>query len=135
MTKTNRIEALLDAIGKLNGIHNPESVAYKLHNPLKLKSFAILGKHDVDAETGLRKFGSFQAGYKGGFFDLELKMKGLSRAGLQSSDPLKNLLGCYSILEKQAVDSVVSFVRRALDCQTISTTTPLSFFTTDDDAK
>jgi hypothetical protein len=125
-----RIEALCDAIGRLNQISVPESLAYQIRNPLLLKSYAKLGRHFTNTD-GLRVFGSLLAGMKAGLFDLELKLKGLSRAGLKPTDQLKNLLGCYNIHEKQAVDSIIAFVRRALKDDTVSANTPLEFFLLD----
>lgn len=123
----NKIEALLDAIGRLNQIGVPESLAYKLRNPLLLKSYAKLGRHTTNSD-GLRTFTSLLAGLKAGIFDLELKLKGLSRAGLKSTDQLRNLLGVYGIHEKAAIDNIVAFIRRAINDESVSATTPLSFF-------
>lgn len=123
----NKIEALADAIGELNSIHNPESKAYQLRNPLLLKSYAKLGRHEVNTD-GLRVFTSLLAGIKAALFDLDLKIKGLSRAGLKPTDPLKNLLGCYGIHEVVAHTKVVRFLRRALADESINASTPLSFF-------
>lgn len=125
-----RIESLADAIGRLNQIHNPESLSYQLRNPLLLKSYAKLGRHSTNTD-GLRVFGSLLAGAKAGLFDLELKLKGLSRAGLKPTDQLRNLLGCYNIHEKQAIDSVVAFIRRALKDDSVSANTSLEFFLAD----
>lgn len=123
----NKIEALLDAIGRLNQIGVPESLAYKLRNPLLLKSYAKLGRHTTNSD-GLRTFTSLLAGLKAGLFDLDLKLKGLSRAGLKSTDQLRNLLGVYGIHEKAAIDNIVAFIRRAINDESVSATTPLSFF-------
>lgn len=123
----NKIEALLDAIGRLNQIGVPESLAYKLRNPLLLKSYAKLGRHTTNSD-GLRTFTSLLAGLKAGIFDLDLKLKGLSRAGLKSTDQLRNLLGVYGIHEKAAIDNIVAFIRRAINDESVSATTPLSFF-------
>lgn len=127
----NKIEALLDAIGRLNQIGVPESLAYKLRNPLLLKSYAKLGRHTTNSD-GLRTFTSLLAGLKAGMFDLQLKTKGLSRAGLKPTDHLKNLLGVYGVHEKAAVDNVVAFLRRALADPSIASSTPLSFFSGED---
>ncbi len=129
-----RIESLCDAIGKLNQISVPESTAYQLRNPLLLKSYAKLGRHSTNTD-GLRVFGSLLAGMKAGLFDLELKLKGLSRAGLKPTDQLRNLLGCYGVQEKQAVDSVVAFIRRALKDESVSANTSLEFFLIDVNSK
>lgn len=124
----NKIEALVDAIGKANGMHNPESETYKLRNPLLIKSFARPGKHETD-EKGRRIFSSLLSGYKAGLFDIELKITGKSRAGLQATDTLANLLAVYGIKEPGGISNIVSFLRRALSDQEISAATSLSYFT------
>lgn len=124
----NKIEALVDAIGKVNGIHNPESEAYRLRNPLLIRSFARPGKHETD-EQGRRVFKSLLSGYKAALFDMELKITGQSRAGLQPTSTLSNVLGVYGIRELGGVSNVVSFLRRALDDPNINSSTPLSYFT------
>lgn len=126
----SRIEALCDGIARINSFGNPESEVYQLRNPLKLKSYGRPGRHDITAE-GLRIFGSSLAGLKAALFDLEIKLKGLSRAGLKATDPLRNLLGCYGLHEKAAIDNVVAFVRRATKDESINAFTPLSYFLED----
>ena len=123
----SKIEALLDAIGKLNGCFDPEQEAYRLRNPLLIKSFARPGKHQID-EKGRRIFSSFLNGYKACLFDLELKVSGRSRARVDVNSTLEQLLACYEIRTKMAIDHVISFVRRALNDQSISAATPVSFF-------
>jgi hypothetical protein len=123
----NRIECLVDAIARLNAAFNPESEIYRLRNPLGIKSFARPGKHNTD-EQGRRIFTSFLSGYKACVYDIDLKLRGQSRAGLKPTDHLENLLGVYNIHHKVGIDHVVSFLRRALDDQTISKNTPLSYF-------
>lgn len=123
----NKIEAIVDAIGRLNGIGNPESDAYRLRNPILQLSFARPGKHEVD-NHGRRVFDSFLAGYKAATFDISLKAAGHSRAGLRSTDTLANLLGCFGLKEKLGIDQVVNFLRKALSDPQISAKTPLSYF-------
>lgn len=124
---TNKIEALVDAIGKLNGIHNPESEVYSLRNPLRIKSFSKPGKHQITSD-GLRVFDFFLSGYKAGVFDITLKLEGKSRSGLKPDDALSNLLSVYGFKEKLPVDNIVTFLRRALKDPSISATTPLTYF-------
>lgn len=124
----NKIEALVDAIGRANGIHDPESDTYKLRNPLLIKSFARPGKHETD-DKGRRVFSSLLSGYKAGLFDIELKITGKSRAGLQPDHTLANLLAVYGIKEPGGISYIVSFLKRALGDKTLSGTTPLSYFT------
>lgn len=124
----SRIESLVDAIGRANGLSDPESECYALRNPLLIRSFARPGKHDTD-EKGRRVFSSLLSGYKAGVFDVELKITGKSRAGLTSESTLTNLLGVYGIKEPGGISLVVSFLRRALKDQTIRQDTALSYFT------
>lgn len=126
----SKIEALVDALARINNAHNPESESYQLRNPLRLRSFAKPGRHMVNSD-GLRIFGSYLAGYKGACFDITLKIKGLSRAGLTTTDSLDKLLHVYGFYEKAAIDNIISFVRRALKDNNISAKTPLSYFSED----
>lgn len=123
----NRIEAIVDSISRINNTHSPDSESYQLRNPLKLRSFAKPGRHSTNGE-GLRVFGSLIAGLKAGFFDCRLKLMGLSRAGLKSTDPLENLLRVYGFSEKAAIDNCVSFIKRAIKDDSVTSKTPLSFF-------
>lgn len=126
----DRIEALLDAIGKLNGVQNPDSVAYGLRNPLLVRSYGRPGQHEVD-ELGRRKFSSYLAGYQGSYFDLQFKIGGGGRAQLAPDSTLTELLATYGLREILAVDQVVRFLKRALKDESLSRSTPLSFFITE----
>jgi hypothetical protein len=123
----DKIEVLVDAIGKLNGMANPISDAYNLRNPLLIRSFARPGKHETD-ESGRRVFTSLLSGYKAGLFDMALKIEGKSRAGLKPTDTLTNLLGVYGIKEAFGINAVVSFLRQALKDKDLSKDTLLSYF-------
>lgn len=124
-----KIEALADAIGRLNGCPNdPDSEAYQLRNPLLITSWAHPGKHETD-EKGRRVFTSLLNGYKAALFDLQIKMEGNSRAKKVSPDStLESLLACYEIYTRAALDHIVSFLRRSLKDADISCQTPLSYF-------
>jgi len=124
---TNKLEALLDAIGNLKGMANPDSLTYQIKNPLHIRSFARPGKHEID-EEGRRIFPSWLAGYKASLFDLEMKVSGKSRAGLREEDKLSNLLRVYGLPEKLAQQQVCKFLKRALKDDTIHPETPLSYF-------
>lgn len=123
----NRIEALVDALARLNGADDPLSDCYKLRNPLLIRSFARPGKHMID-DKGRRVFPSWLAGYKAACFDMDLKVRGQSRAGLKSTDTLTNLLGVYGLNNNQAVGRVTNFLKRALTDDGINIHTPLSYF-------
>jgi hypothetical protein len=130
MKNTQKIEALVDAVGALKGWGNPDSAAYQLRNPLMLKSYALAGKHDVD-DNGYRVFKSSLAGLKSSCFDMELKITGASRAGLTQTSTLTNLCGVYELSSSLAVTQVIRFLRRALKDESISKDTPLSYFASD----
>jgi hypothetical protein len=123
----SRLECLCDAIARLNVAHDPESLAYRLRNPLLIRSFAKPGKHETD-EEGHRVFTSFVNGYKAGLFDLELKLSGKSRANVSADSPLEKLLVCYNINTKAAMDNIVSFIKRGLRDDTVTVHTPVSYF-------
>lgn len=123
----NKLEALLDAIANLKGWHNPDSQTYQLRNPLMVMSFSRPGKNEITGD-GIRVFNSALAGYKACFFDLELKVRGKSRAGIKVDDLLENVLRVYGINEKLGQQQVVRFLRRALKDESITTTTPLTYF-------
>lgn len=123
----DKVEAIIDAIGQLNRVHSPDSLAYKLRNPLLVKSFAKPGKHDID-EEGRRRFPSFINGYKAAYFDVELKIAGNARARLTAESTLTHLLATYGFRELLPVDNVVRFLRRALGDESIGRSTPLSYF-------
>jgi len=124
----NKVEAILDAVCQYTGgMNDPESDAYKLRNPLMVRSFAQLGKHQTDGK-GHRVFSSFINGYKAGVFDLECKINGRTRANVTPNSPLEALLGCYEIRGVSAVDCIVSFLRIALEDPEITGKTPLTYF-------
>lgn len=125
----NKLEALVDSIGRANGSGDPDSPAYRLRNPLLIRSFARPGKHETD-ELGRRVFSSYLSGYKAGLFDIELKITGKSRAGLTPESSLTQLLGVYGVKEPGGISTIVSFLRRALKDAEIKPTTPLSYFVT-----
>lgn len=126
----NKLEALLDAIAALNGWSNPDSDCYQIRNPLGLTSFAIAGKHEMDAK-GRRVFTSSLAGLKAGLFDLDVKTSGKSRAGLKPGDAISNLLRVYGLTEKGGQQQVVKFLRRALKDDSIDLNTKLTYFRED----
>jgi hypothetical protein len=123
-----KIEALLDSIAYLNGaFDNPESLAYRLKNPLCISSFSQPGKHDTN-EFGVRIFTSHLAGYKAGLYDLAKKISGTSRAKISSSDSLSALLGIYGISEPTGRKKVLRFLRCALADDSITDSMTLTEF-------
>jgi hypothetical protein len=133
-TKSDKIEILLQALAVLNRSHVPTSDAFKLKNPLLIKSFALPGKHDVD-DDGRRRFSSIIAGMKAGAYDLQLKVSGKSRAGLKPTDTIENLCRVYGRSDRGAMNEVANFLKSGLNDDTITTKTPLRYFTTDGEKK
>ena len=124
----NKIEALVDALAHLKGYStNPDGELYQIRNPIGIHSFSKPGKNEID-NSGRRVFGSHLAGYRAAEFDVSIKVKGESRAGIKPDDKLSNLLRVYNLPERLAQQQVVKFLRRALRDQSITTETPLSYF-------
>jgi hypothetical protein len=135
MYTLNRVEILCDAIGAVKGISDPTSPAYKIRNPLMTKSYAKEGDHVVTSD-GVRVFRSWGDGYKSGIFDLRLKLSGKSRASvvvagvrrkLAAEDTLKELLHAYQVHSFDET-AVVSFLRAALEDDSLTVKTPMKFF-------
>jgi hypothetical protein len=126
-TQTRLYEHLVKAIAQVHQYESPDSLAYKLCSPLLLQSFALPGKHVVN-EMGLRVFDSDTSGSKAALYDMELKLNGLSRSKLKPSDTLHNLLGVYRLKTPGDIQSVVDFLRIALEDETITKETQLSRF-------
>ena len=123
----NKLEALLDSIAALKGWGNPDSDAYQLRNPLLVKSYSRPGKN-VISDDGTRVFDSSLAGIRSCLFDVKLKVRGKSRAGIKEDDLLENVLRVYGVTELGGQQAVVKFLKRALKTQEISRTTPLKWF-------
>lgn len=123
----SRLEGLHDSIAALRGWNNPDSVSYALRNPLLVQSFSRPGKNEI-TETGHRVFSTELAGIRACMFDLELKVRGKSRAGIKETDLLENVLRVYGITERLGQQQIVKFLKRALKTQDISVTTPLKWF-------
>lgn len=127
----DRLEALADALMKLNGWTDPTSQAYRNRNPLLLKAYSLSRVQEQDAR-GVRIFGSLLGGYRAGLHDLYEKCGGRSRAKLATDAPLRNLLGVYGAGHPVAERHVLVFLRAALqlDLATddLHAGTPLGWF-------
>lgn len=119
-----RIHALVDSFAKLNGALDPQSDAYRLRNPLMLKAFSP--KHDRD-EKGRRRFRSFTSGYDNGILDAQIKCSGRSFSKIGPESTLTDLVCLYGN-PKTAAKHVKNFLRVALEDETISEDTKLSWF-------
>jgi len=122
-----KLEHLVLAIGRFHGVMDPSSEAYKLANPLLLRSFALPGKHLIN-EAGIRIFDSLLNGLKAAMFDIELKASGKSRANAGPDSTLEHFLKCYGINSSAGCDHIVTFLRRALADETISRHTLMVYF-------
>jgi hypothetical protein len=122
----NKIEALVDALVDLLGSSNPDGELYAIRNPTGLTSFSLPGKGELD-ESGRRIFKSWAAGYHAACYDARIKISGDSRAGVKKDDKLENFLRVMKI-DKFSQKQVVEFLRRALEDQSITAETPLSYF-------
>jgi len=123
----SRLEALLDGLASLKSWSNPDAQSYQLRNPLLIQSFSRPGKNEI-TEEGTRVFSSSLAGIRACLFDLGIKVKGESRAGLKKDDKLENLLRVFGITERLGQQQVVKFLKRALKTDDISINTPLAWF-------
>ena len=127
MNKINKIEAIVDALASVNEAHKADSLAYRLRNPLLLRSYSRPGRHEV-TEEGVRVFDSHLGGYKAAIFDVALKINGESHVGIQPTDKLRNLIGVLGIKNENDILSIVYFLRKALSNKDIDQFTVLSYF-------
>jgi hypothetical protein len=129
MNKVQKTENLLFSIAYVHDYSNPQSEAFRLKNPLMLKSYSKAGKHSVN-EQGIREFESHQGGIRAAAYDILLKISGNSNTGLKPSDTLKNLLKVYGISQEQSQMEVVFFLRKCVN-KDIDLATTLSYFDKD----
>ena len=122
-----RIHALVDAFSKMNGAGEPQSDAYRLRNPLLLKAFSP--KHERD-EKGLRRFRSLTSGIDNGIIDLQIKCSGKSFFKIGPNSTLKDLVCLYGN-PATAASYIVNFLRRALEDDSVTEQTNLSWFLED----
>ena len=123
-----RIEVLADAFMRLNGYHDPFSVAYRNRNPGLLKAFSP--KHTKD-ENGYRIFNSFSSGYDNLVLDLKIKCSGASHSRLKTDDTLRDLVKFFEN-DVSATRSVKNFIRHALGREDIYENQPLGWFIEDE---
>lgn len=120
-----RFEALVLAIGKMNGsFDDPDSRAFKLCNPLLLKTWRPEKKFDSE---NYRIFSSVMGGFKAGVADLQAKYSGKNNR-LTLENTLRDLLAIFGFSNEASVRKIVLFLRRALQDETISLNTPISWF-------
>ena len=137
MANVKRIEALADAIGVLNKIHDPESRAYQNRNPglCKVYSFNKLNMMD---EQGYRIFTSMIGGLRFLHQDLIWKCSGQTRAKgdsgkLKPTSTLTELLKSFKLSDIGNVIQAVAFINDALKTSEVTENTELKYFLTEGD--
>ena len=120
-----RIEELAQAITTYTGYLKPDSILHAAKNPGGIRATSM--RHTKD-ENNNRVFGSFLDGYQSLLFDLQTKLSGKSWAELTPESTLEDLAVAYSLAETTAA-AWAKFLRAALKDSTISSDTPLSYFT------
>lgn len=120
-----RFEVLALAIAKVNGgLDDPDSRAFKLCNPLLLKTYRPEKK--VDSEN-YRIFSSFGGGFKAGVADLMAKCTGATHR-LSKNNPLKDMLKLFNFTDERAQRKIVLFIQRSLQDDTVTVNTPMGWF-------
>lgn len=119
-----RFEVLVIAIGNYNGVFDtPDSKAFKLRNPLLLKTYRPEKK--VDSEH-YRVFSSVMGGVKAGIADAVAKSSGKNHR-LTQENTLKDLLTMYGFSDERVCRKLILFMRRALQDESIELHTKLSW--------
>ena len=103
-----RLEALVLAIGKMNGAwDDPDSRAFKLRNPLLLKTYRPEKKADSEH---YRVFSSVMGGFKAGIADLQAKMSGQNHR-LSSENTLRDALALFGYSHDLTTRKIVLFLQ------------------------
>ena len=127
-----KIEALADAIGRLNKVHEPSSDAYQLRNPGLFRAYTYKHLAETD-EKGRRIFTSLIGGYRFLVQDLTWKCSGETRAKgeagkLKPTSTLQDLLRAFRLTAAGDIFELVDFLQQALKDSEIAATTTLSYF-------
>ena len=122
-----RIEALALVVAKYSGGFDPASEGFRLCNPGSLRVFSNRTMATMSPE-GLRRFKSWTDGLRALVFDLQVKCGGGSRTHVKPDATLKDLLGMW---EMRVPRKAVTFLRRALQDETIQAWTPVGWFLED----
>ena len=119
-----RIEMLAEALMAYSGYNDPSGELYQARNPIGLRATSM--RHAKN-DNGYRIFNSFIDGIQAALFDLSTKLSGNSWAELKPESTLEDLAIVYS--QPRAEHAWAKFLRKALNDNTISKHTPLSYFT------
>lgn len=112
-------DALVDAIIQYSGYRVPGSAVHKARNPGGLKAYGGAKARDIE---NYRVFKSDIDGLQALKFDVRLKVTGGARVKCVT---LAELAAAYHA----PIKSWVTFLRQALDDQTIAAKSPLTIFT------
>ncbi len=120
-----RFEILALAISKINGgLDDPGSRAFKLCNPLLLKTYRPEKK--VDSEN-YRIFSSFGGGFKAGVADLMAKCTGQNHR-LSVNNTLRDMLKVFNFNDERVQRKIMLFIQRSTEDESVSLNTPMKWF-------
>ena len=120
-----RFEILALAISKINGgLDDPDSRAFKLCNPLLLKTYRPEKK--VDSEN-YRVFSSFGGGFKAAVADLMAKCTGQNHR-LSVNNTLRDMLKIFGFTDEKVQRKIVLFIRRSTQDDSVSLNTLMGWF-------
>lgn len=119
---TQRMEAMVLVFGRMNGaFDDPESKAFKLRNPLLLKTYRP--EKQCDSEH-YRIFTSLMGGFKAGIADLQAKCSGKNNR-LNAANTLKDVFAVFGFANDATARKMILFLRRSLLDENISLNTEL----------
>ena len=120
-----RFEVLALAISKMNGgLDDPDSRAFKLRNPLLLKTYRPEKK--VDSEN-YRVFSSFGGGFKAGVADLMAKCTGQNHR-LSVNNTLRDMLKIFGFIDERVQRKIMLFIQRSTQDDSVSLNTTMGWF-------
>lgn len=120
-----RFEALALAISNLNGgLTDPDSKAFKLHNPGLLKTYRPEKKKDGE---NYRIFTSVMGGFKALISELQARCSGQNHR-LTVENTLAEMLVLYGFQDDRAVRQIVLFIRRSMQDESVCASTRLGWF-------
>ncbi len=120
----SRLENLALAIAHMNSAFVPGSQAFKLKNPGLLRTWRPEKK--VDSEN-YRIFTSIMGGLKALIADLVAKSNGLPHK-LNPENPVRDLLAMFGVNTQPGLHKVILFLRSANEEDSLTSTTPISWF-------
>lgn len=119
-----RIEIFAIALANLNGgFDTPDSKAFKLRNPMLLKTYAPEKKKDSE---NYRVFTTISGGLKAGTADIAAKCSGKSHR-LGPENTIKDLLTVYGVRDERTIRRIIIFLQKALADETIYSGTKIGW--------